>query len=331
MDVNQIALKARDYVFQIKDNLTIPKSLFGINIFFGLLFIWLAGYFGAKIIERELMVSDTPTAKHNPLRTRQQDSSMRYDQFKPILDYNLFNVEVGTISEEKAIVEQPKNSTALKPLLANLTLLGVYQGAANFCILRDNQKNTEGIFGINEEVFNTKATIEKIEAGIESPKVYIRSGKEVGILEYPLDKQADQTTEIPSSSKSAINNLKKHNAGKPSSNAKKYTKNGKDFYISSAEVDAELNDFSKLLNQARVVPYFKAGKHEGYQIKAIDKSSLYEKLGLKNYDVIKEINGNPIDSPEKALNLLKMLRNENEITLKIERKEKPETLSYHIN
>ena len=96
-------------------------------------------------------------------------------------------------------------------------------------------------------------------------------------------------------------------------------------------VDHELNNFSKLLNQARVVPNFKDGKHNGYLIKAIDRGSLYEKLGLNNNDVIKTINGEEINSPEKAFSLLKMLRNEREITLQIERAGNTKSLLYHIN
>ena len=84
------------------------------------------------------------------------------------------------------------------------------------------------------------------------------------------------------------------------------------------------------MNQARVVPYFKNGKSAGYKIKAIDKGSLYEKLGLINNDIIKEINGEEIDSPEKAFQLLKLLRNEREISLSLMRGNTSKNLTYYI-
>ena len=95
-------------------------------------------------------------------------------------------------------------------------------------------------------------------------------------------------------------------------------------------LDGELNDFTKLINQARVVPELAEGKFTGYRIKAIDEGSLYQKMGLQNDDIIEQINGQAIDSPEKAMNLFRALRNEKEITLKLKREEAPLTLNYHI-
>ena len=110
-----------------------------------------------------------------------------------------------------------------------------------------------------------------------------------------------------------------------------YTTNGRDFYITSNEIEAELDNFAKLINQARMVPYFKKSQHKGYQIKAIDKGSLYEKLGFKNNDVIEEINGDPLDSMEKVMGTFKRLRNEREFSVNVQRKGVPLFFNIHIN
>ena len=200
--------------------------------------------------------------------------------------------------------------------------MGIYKGHNNYCIIRDQQKNTEDLFGIGQLIFDTEIEVVKIITTPESSKVYLKLNEDIAILKYNKEKIEEGLSLI---------SPRIHRSKNPPVSQTKYTTDGREFYINSAEIDHHLNNFSRLLNQARVVPYSKGGQNIGYKIKAIDKGSLYEKLGLKNNDIIQEINGEAIDSPEKAFKLLKMLRNEREIGLSILRKNTSVNLTYHIN
>ena len=97
-----------------------------------------------------------------------------------------------------------------------------------------------------------------------------------------------------------------------------------------AYVDEQLANFSQLLNDARVVPTEKDGTPL-FMFKFIRKGSIYEKLGLKNEDIILAINGFTVDSVPKALKLFETLQSEREITLKIERGGQATDFQYYID
>ena len=92
------------------------------------------------------------------------------------------------------------------------------------------------------------------------------------------------------------------------------------FIIPQTIVDGALKNFSKILTQARMVPNITSGnKTDGFRIFQIKKDSIYEKLGLKDNDIIKRVNGQYLDSFEKATGLFSALRNENSLSIDVER------------
>ena len=71
-------------------------------------------------------------------------------------------------------------------------------------------------------------------------------------------------------------------------------------------------------------------KTDGFRIFQIKKDSIYEKLGLKDNDIIKRVNGQYLDSFEKATGLFSALRNENSLSIDIERDGTKLNLKYEI-
>lgn len=102
------------------------------------------------------------------------------------------------------------------------------------------------------------------------------------------------------------------------------------FHFNREWVDQQLANWGRFLQEARVVPTKKDEKLF-FKFKYIKKGSLYETLGLIKGDILLEINGNAIDNPSKGLALMNTLRSEREIVLRIERDEKPITLTYYID
>jgi len=103
-----------------------------------------------------------------------------------------------------------------------------------------------------------------------------------------------------------------------------------EYRIDRSEVDAALDNMNQLFTQMRAVPHFEGGKSVGFRLFAIRPSSLFEKIGLRNGDIIQEINGNDINDPAKALQLFQQLRNERQLTVKVVRNKEPKTFSYDL-
>jgi len=71
--------------------------------------------------------------------------------------------------------------------------------------------------------------------------------------------------------------------------------------VPKASVDHYLVNLSELLNSARATPRYREAANgqrvmEGFEVGQIKEGSVVEKLGLKNGDVIVEVNGEALDS-----------------------------------
>ena len=103
-----------------------------------------------------------------------------------------------------------------------------------------------------------------------------------------------------------------------------------DYVIDRAEVDKQMENMNQLFTQVRAVPHFQDGKAAGFRLFAIRQDSVFEKIGLKNGDVITRVNGNELSDPARAMSLIQELRNEGRITVDVMRNRQPTTLSYEI-
>jgi len=102
------------------------------------------------------------------------------------------------------------------------------------------------------------------------------------------------------------------------------------YQIDRGMLNKQLQDLTALGQQARVVPNYHNGKYEGFRLVGIQPASLYQNIGFQSGDIVKSINGNPIDSPNKALSLFETLKAESKIQVQVERQGQVKTLSYTI-
>jgi general secretion pathway protein C len=102
------------------------------------------------------------------------------------------------------------------------------------------------------------------------------------------------------------------------------------FNVSRIEVDKALSDFNNILTQARAIPNTENGVAAGYKLFQIVPGSIYDKLGLKNGDVITGLNGQTINDPGKAFEMLNELKTANHLELQIKQEGKPLNYVYDI-
>ena len=102
------------------------------------------------------------------------------------------------------------------------------------------------------------------------------------------------------------------------------------FRFKRAYVNQQLANLNALLNDARVIPIEQDGK-PWFIFDFVREGSIYEKLGLKNKDVIVQINGFTVDSLPKALKLFEALQLEEKITLRIKREGQLTDFQYFID
>lgn len=93
-----------------------------------------------------------------------------------------------------------------------------------------------------------------------------------------------------------------------------------------------LGDTNAIARSARVVPSVspKDGKPNGFKLYAIRPDSVYSTIGLQNGDTVSAINGQEINSPEKAFELYAKLRTASGLQISIVRRGQPMTIDYSI-
>lgn len=320
-------------LLRIKDTITFSQVLTSANVLMVGILAWSAGGIVATVVENEYLQIPHQEAKFIPPKQTIQDRPRKYSEFKNILEQNIFNVEVEAEKKPVIVEEIPvvAPGKALSDLINDLELKGIHyrKNYYIFCVIKQKKKRKEDIFTIGDELFESGAVVHRIFTTYGNQRVLIKLGNEIGTLTTAEDDKLKQAAPAPKVAKKTPSRIRKVEP----TVSNKYSTDGRNFYITATEVDTHLNDFGALLNQARMIPYFKGGKHQGFKVKAIDKGSLYEKLGLRNNDVIKNVNGESLAEAggEKIMGLFNLLRNEREFTIEIERSGNPQKLNYFVN
>jgi general secretion pathway protein C len=102
------------------------------------------------------------------------------------------------------------------------------------------------------------------------------------------------------------------------------------FNVSRTEVDKALSDLNKILTEARAIPHIENGVPGGFKLIQIVPNSIYDKLGLKDNDILCGVDGDPINDPGKAFELLASLKTRSALELCVKRGGKMNNFSYLI-
>lgn len=212
-----------------------------------------------------------------------------------IAQRNLFNIK----KQEDAAKPAQVTSLSLRLVGTNLSPEG------SMAIIEDTKTKNQDVFEVNEQVFDQAKLVRVFQDSVKLE----RNGKEEVL---PLQ-DAEGTAGT---------------GGAELASAPAEDKT--EFAVAEEELTAELSNLPRLLSQARAVPYFRNGKSIGMRLFAIRSGSIYEKLGLKNGDIIKAVNNTSLSDPTQALRLFEQLKNEKSISVQTERAGQDVPLSYTI-
>lgn len=102
------------------------------------------------------------------------------------------------------------------------------------------------------------------------------------------------------------------------------------FSVDEAGVTHLTNNINQFMTHVRLVPYFEGNASAGYRIAAIRPGTAFEKLGFQGGDVLQQVNGVTLSSPEKMYTIFQNLKDEKQVTVDIIRQGKKSTLKYEI-
>lgn len=102
------------------------------------------------------------------------------------------------------------------------------------------------------------------------------------------------------------------------------------YVVDQREVATSTENLSKILTQARALPYLQDGKTVGFRISEIVSGSIYDRIGLQNGDIIQRVNAEDVSDPGKFFQMYQGLKDERQITIDLLRSGQPQTLNYEI-
>ncbi|MEM6290214.1 MAG: type II secretion system protein GspC [Myxococcota bacterium] len=170
-----------------------------------------------------------------------------------------------------------------------------------------------------------------IIVGVDTGLVHLRNGAS---LEYlSIDDEAAPPARASSTT------TKKKDEDKPKKKSK-YAIDGADEAINCPDentcvvdrafVEQLMANPAMLAKQARIVPSQRDGETQGFKFYGIRRGSLPKLLGLKNGDMLTEVNGEEIRSVDKAMALAMKLRRASNLSVTLVRKGKTMTKEIQI-
>lgn len=103
------------------------------------------------------------------------------------------------------------------------------------------------------------------------------------------------------------------------------------YAIPRAEVEKARSNLGELMKQARMEPHVVNGKTDGFEVKMVKPNTIFTALGIQKGDIIKQVNGLALDSPEKALQIFQQLREAQHIVVAVVRDNTPLSLEYNLD
>ena len=102
------------------------------------------------------------------------------------------------------------------------------------------------------------------------------------------------------------------------------------FAIDEAGVAQLTGNINQFMTQVRLIPYFEGNKSAGYRIAAIRPGTTFENLGFQGGDVLQQVNGLDVSSPDKMYTIFQNLKDEKKVTVNILRGGQKSTMTYEI-
>lgn len=101
--------------------------------------------------------------------------------------------------------------------------------------------------------------------------------------------------------------------------------------ISKQDVMQSMGDLKSIMSQAVVRPYLTDGAQQGFIISNIVPGSLYERMGLKNGDVVMDVNDKRLNSADDVLQMVNVMQAGGSISVNLMRNGRNETLNYSFH
>jgi type II secretion system protein C len=297
------------------------KRFWVVHVVFVACVAWLASYLSILLIQdRIVSLPRADAARKSPPAAA--IASEPYDRYSPVTERNIFSPEdrgqkLLPLVDKRSLIPAGGNTGANRGSSpGNYILMGTITGPGghSWAILQEKGSRKQHFFRMHGNVDGGRIVkVSRNQIQIE------RDGKRETLtlsVEKTASRPAGKLLPPPRPAHSKGPEVKRLSANR--------------FLVNREDVTAAVGNINQFMTQARLRPHFEMGKPSGYAVSEIVPGSLMEKLGLKNKDIIKKVNGLLVTRPEEVMQAYAQLQRDSNIEVEVERGGRTEVLRYEI-
>ncbi len=257
------------------------------------------------VLEEPQVATEEGASEEERVAVRSNRPKSKDSYTRPIIDRNIFDPDAVAVTSTGD--EEGRLTDLELKLLA--TVLAIPAEYSSCLILGDGRNAMAQGYGVGG-VLDGDSTIIRIE---KKRVVIERSNGDIEYLEINEEETARPSRRRASTSEDGI------------------SADGDEVVVERSVIDEAIEDIDRLASQIRVVPHRgDDGSVDGYRLSAIRRGTIFDKLGIKNGDIVHEVNGQALTSTAEAMSAYQSLENDDSFSFDITRRNRRQTLQFQI-
>jgi general secretion pathway protein C len=280
-----------------------------------LAFIALGAYFTVglfyQVVGLEFQPSKPAVAEKTSMSGSRRVARKPYGSYRPIHQRDLFKtIKTPVTPIQKSNVDLEN----LEDTKLQLKLWGTVTGNTekSYAVIENTKKREQNLFRVGDSIEN--ATVKLI---LRSKVVLSVNGKDEVLAMEEVTSSKSRSRVVAGGSR-----IRPRTGG----GVRKQRVSLRRSMINNA-----IQDVSKLMTQVKITPKLgEDGRQEGLSMSNIKPNSIFRRMGLRNGDVLKSVDGQEIQSVDDALKLYENLRSADAVSVQIQRRGTERTIEYNI-
>ena len=278
--------------------------------------IALAAYFTAGLFYQiwgiQLQPSEPAIAEKSSLVGTKRLSPKPYSAYRSILQRDLFKTQKEPVTPDK---KTDVNLEKLEETKLKLKLWGTVTGDKDksYAVIENTQKREQNLYRVGDSIQN--ATLKII---LKSKVVLSVNGKDEMLAMEEIKQSGARSRVVAGGSRvprqTGAGGVRRQRVS-----------------LRRTMINDAIEDVSKLMTQVKITPKMgEDGQQEGLAMSNIKPNSIFRRMGLRNGDVLKSVDGQSIQSVDDALKLYDQLKSADKVSVQIMRRGAERTIEYNI-
>ena len=291
--------------------MTIERAILLVN----LALIAIGAYFVAglfyQVAGSQFRSADSERPAQTVSPTVKASGRKSFAAYRPILQRDLFKTQKSPVKQP--VQESKVDLENIEETKLKLKLWGTVTGEErqSYAVIEDTQKREQNLYRVGDSVQN--ATLKMI---LRSKVILSLNGKDevLGMEELTQKSRARsrpaRASASPASTPGAVRTQR--------------------VSLRRNMIENAIQDVSKLMTEIQIRPHMEDGVAAGLALSNIKPNSIFRRMGLRNGDVLKSVDGSEIQTVDDALKLYENLKTASEVSVRIQRRGRERNISYNI-